>query len=289
MSWALLVVLISTMMRIPASSAAISRSIVGRSVCVGFAPSTMPFSNNHNIISWPAAVATFSSNTHHIGSRAFHHSAYNKHKAIKEDGTANDDAFQHRKSYHVQGASTTPAPSPESTADPTESTTQKTRRNRRPQSCGPGVTMTTVNTHHTLQTDLPKAMGGTNTAPQPVETLLAALLGCTQATALFVGRQTGIVISKMEFDITAYRDERGALEMPIDVETNRLPEIPSRLQELRGTVTVVSPQDLTPQQLTVLQEQTEARCPVANMMIASGCDMTNVEWIHRRPPHTTNS
>ena len=44
-------------------------------------------------------------------------------------------------------------------------------------------------------------MGGANLAPQPVETLLAALIGCTQATALFVGRQLGVVIDKMEFDI----------------------------------------------------------------------------------------
>ena len=40
-----------------------------------------------------------------------------------------------------------------------------------------------TNTNHILETDVPKKMGGGDDAPQPVEHLLAALLGCTQATA----------------------------------------------------------------------------------------------------------
>jgi putative redox protein len=142
------------------------------------------------------------------------------------------------------------------------------------------MTMYTVNTHHTLQTDLPKAMGGQNLAPQPVETLLAAWIGCTQATALFVGRQmmtTAVQIDKMDFDIMAFRDERGALQLPIQVT----PEIPSRLQEIQGTIHVyTTPSLLSEEQLGILKEQTEARCPVANMIIQSGCKM-NVNWVAR--------
>lgn len=117
-------------------------------------------------------------------------------------------------------------------------------------------------------------MGGANLAPQPVETLLAALIGCTQATALFVGRQLGVVIDKMEFDISAGRDERGALQLPID----QTPSMPSRLQEISGTVQVYTADVLSKETLHVLKEQTETRCPVANMVVASGCQM-NVEWI----------
>ena len=136
------------------------------------------------------------------------------------------------------------------------------------------MTLHTVNTHHTLQTDVPKAMGGANLAPQPVETLLAALIGCTQATALFVGRQLGVTIDKMDFDIVASRDERGALELPIE----HAPDVPSRLQEIEGTVKVYSADVLSDETLETLREQTETRCPVANMVLASGCQM-NVEWI----------
>ena len=40
---------------------------------------------------------------------------------------------------------------------------------------------------HTILSDIPKAMGGSDTAPQPVYLLLAALAGCETATANFVG------------------------------------------------------------------------------------------------------
>lgn len=153
---------------------------------------------------------------------------------------------------------------------------------------------------HSLSTDLPKKQGGQDKEAQPVEHLLAAWAGCTQATALFVSRQimsmttTTIVgvnkkrvlvlLDRLEFDdIEAYRDERGALHLPIHEQ----PPVPSRLLALRGTIRVfmtaqpTSQQQavvMTPNQLRMLQEQTELRCPVANMMLASGCRM-DVTWV----------
>lgn len=139
----------------------------------------------------------------------------------------------------------------------------------------------TTNTGHVLTTDVPLKMGGGDTAPQPVETLLAALLGCTQATAVFVGRQMQprILIDRLEFvNIEARRDERGALELPITSD----PVIPARLQNITGTIRVYTKgnkgSSLTNEQLKLLSHQTELRCPVANMIIASGCEM-NVEWV----------
>lgn len=121
-------------------------------------------------------------------------------------------------------------------------------------------------------------MGGKNNAPQPVETLVAAWMGCTQATALFVGRHLPerATIDKLEFvNIEAFRDERGALTLPIE-ET---PEVPSRLHRITGSIHVFLKRNksLSPEQLELLKEQTEIRCPVANMMMASGCDI-DVEW-----------
>ena len=193
-----------------------------------------------------------------------------------------------------------------------------------------------TSTGHYLSTDVPRTMGGKDTAPQPVETLLAAWMGCTQATAIFVSRQLQwntettaaavstesvtaaatarqhrrsprVHIQKLHFEnIQAFRDERGALQLPIvDV-----PEIPSRIQRITGTIRVElavattstsrqqrkapsksgideverdesspSPTQLalSESQLQTLRDQTEARCPVANMIMASGCDV-DVEW-----------
>ena len=135
-----------------------------------------------------------------------------------------------------------------------------------------------TDTGHSIQTDVPKKMGGGDTAPQPVETLLAALIGCTQATAVFVGRnmEPRLLIDRLEFNIYAHRDERGALEMPIN-ETPK--NAPARLQSVEGSIKVhLKKGSLSDNQLEMLVEQTEVRCPVANMMMASGCEM-KIQWL----------
>ena len=135
-----------------------------------------------------------------------------------------------------------------------------------------------TDTGHVLHTDVPEKRGSENSAPQPVEHLVAALVGCTQATATFVGRmmRPRLLIERMDFEIEASRDQRGALGMPID----EMPAIPARLQRVSGTVTVHFHEgvEVTDDQLRILGEQTEARCPVANMMHASGCIM-NIDWV----------
>ena len=173
-------------------------------------------------------------------------------KVTHDGGAEEEEALKHRKSYHISG-----------------------------QGRGSAVEMTT-DTGHELSTDLPKKMGGTDTAPQPVEHLLAALIGCAQATAIFVGRsmKPRLLIDKIEFDIRAHRDARGALQQPID-ET---PSIPARLQYVSGTAKVFfkGSANISPEQLHLLGEQTEARCPVANMMLASGCTM-DIQWENGSP------
>ena len=100
-----------------------------------------------------------------------------------------------------------------------------------------------TNTGHEIETDLPRVIGGSDTAPQPVEYLLAAWMGCTQATAVFVGRNMRprrLNISRLEFDLKAYRDERGAIggSLPLRKDSP-LPDVPSRLQLVSGVVKVM--------------------------------------------------
>lgn len=144
-----------------------------------------------------------------------------------------------------------------------------------------GVTVTT-NTGHTLQTDLPKRMGGQDTAAQPVETLLAAWMGCTQATALFVGRHmqpSRLLLDRLVFQVKAVRDERGALHLPLLSADDFIP-VPSRLLRIDGSIVVYrrGGQSISDSEMKILHEQTELRCPLANMMIASGCQI-KVNWI----------
>ncbi len=120
-------------------------------------------------------------------------------------------------------------------------------------------------------------MGGSNRYAQPVEYLLAALVSCEHITALYVGRSMNprLIIDRTEFEITALRDERGALQQPI----HEIPSLPSRLQQISGVVQVFRKDGLpiSQEQLQLLKDQTEVRCPIANMITASGCKMM-IQW-----------
>ena len=142
-----------------------------------------------------------------------------------------------------------------------------------------------TDTTHKLNTDIPKAMGGQDSAPQPVEHLLSAYIGCTQATAIFVGRnmKPRVLVDKIEFDIVGQRDERGAVDdLPI-TQQSPLPQIPARLSSINGTIRVFT-KDRSGEMiamgegsLELLEKHVEHRCPIANMMILSGCEMS-VRW-----------
>ncbi|KAI9013524.1 OsmC/Ohr family [Hyaloraphidium curvatum] len=132
---------------------------------------------------------------------------------------------------------------------------------------------------HTARTDLPKLMGGKDNAPQPVELLLAALVGCESATAAFVARhmRPTFPLSHLEFDYSAERDERGAVSLPLIAE----PPCVSHLQNLKGTVVVhLKPgsSDEPQERVEELRAHVEKRCPVASMVRAAGCRV-DVEWV----------
>lgn len=99
------------------------------------------------------------------------------------------------------------------------------------------------------------------------------------------GRRRRVSIQKLEFEnIQAYRDERGAVELPI----NKTPVVESRLRRITGIIRVFSRSSggedngngdgFSLEQMELLKEQTEIRCPLANMIIASGCSI-DVEWV----------
>ena len=139
-------------------------------------------------------------------------------------------------------------------------------------------------THCTVRTDdgfevlsdVPAAVGGGGRAPQPVQLLLAALCGCEQATAAFVAfkwKPQRLSIGRVEFELRAERDERGALTLPLD--TDPLPTV-ARLARVWGTATVHGT-TATDAQLARLGEEVHRRCPVANMVTLSGCTL-DIEW-----------
>ncbi|KAJ1456885.1 OsmC-like protein [Pelagophyceae sp. CCMP2097] len=124
-------------------------------------------------------------------------------------------------------------------------------------------------TGHDIRTDLPRASGGSDANAEPVYLLLSALAACESATLRYVAFKSTprVRIARVDFDLSAHRDEAGALQLPIDVE----PAVPSRLLGIAGSVRVQT--DASESQLAALAKQVHARCPVANMVMASGCKL----------------
>ena len=119
-----------------------------------------------------------------------------------------------------------------------------------------------------ISTDVPVSMGGKNAAPQPVEMLLASLCGCEQVTAEFVARHSKprMQIDKIEFEVFAKRDNKAVITLPLDA-----PLPPARLERIWGTATVHTTAAQT--QVDILSREIKRRCPIANMVELSGCEL----------------
>ena len=138
-----------------------------------------------------------------------------------------------------------------------------------------GTTSTSQTRGHTLRTDTPPSGGGSDTAPQPVETLLAALIGCEGATADFVARMLRTKIRSIDFELEASRDPQGAAHLPVDATAPTV----SRLTRIWGVAHVETDAD-DDATIEKIGRIVHERCPVANMVVASGCSL-DIEWRRR--------
>lgn len=130
---------------------------------------------------------------------------------------------------------------------------------------------------HEVTLDVPQSMGGKNVGPQPVELFLASLCGCEQVTALFIARhmKPRVKIDKIEFKIQASRDQRTSLALPIDTDntrrSNEVVQDVSRLKRIWGIAIVHTA--ASQEEVDIIAKETEIRCPIANMVMLSGCDL----------------
>ena len=120
-------------------------------------------------------------------------------------------------------------------------------------------------------TDVPRAMGGMNKGPQPIEMFLSSLCGCELVTAQFIARnmKPRVIIDRIDFDIRACRDQRGAISLPVGRDMKELP--PSRLERIWGTALLHT--TASNEEIAFIAEEVKRRCPIANMVILSGCDL----------------
>lgn len=120
-----------------------------------------------------------------------------------------------------------------------------------------------------LATDEPEAIGGTNSAPTPMEVLAAAANGCITVTIETVAREFGFQLDAIETASHAHMDTRGFYGTA---------EVSPHFIDYALRVHVTTPE--TPERFEALRAAVERRCPALNLLRDAGVPVA-LEWEHR--------
>ncbi|TLG16437.1 OsmC family protein [Nocardia cyriacigeorgica] len=108
---------------------------------------------------------------------------------------------------------------------------------------------------HTLVVDEPPTLGGDDTAANPVEVYLAALLSCQVVTYRFWAQRLGITVDELSLTAEGDLDVRGFFGLDESVRPG--------FQQVRVQVRVRGPE--TDERYAELQQAVEAHCPVLDL------------------------
>ncbi|MEM7379011.1 MAG: OsmC family protein [Pseudomonadota bacterium] len=118
----------------------------------------------------------------------------------------------------------------------------------------------------TLTIDEPVERGGGNAGPTPTDTVLAALVGCTNVIGHKCAAKLGIDIGRLDIDVACDFDRRG-------VTLSESVAVP--FTAVRQTVTAHGP--ASEAELAAVARDVELYCPVARLFVAAGTDVIT-EW-----------
>ena len=119
----------------------------------------------------------------------------------------------------------------------------------------------------TFVTDEPKPHGGTGEGPSPLQAVLGALCGCEAVTFNRTAADLGFDYDSLDFEAAFTIDIRGRLG-------DR--KVRPHFQTVRVRAVVATQE--TPEAFAAVVEETEARCPVMNLIVDAGVDL-EVEWV----------
>lgn len=125
--------------------------------------------------------------------------------------------------------------------------------------------------HGLLVTDEPEAHGGTGKGPSPLQTVLAALTGCESVTFNRTAAEFDFNYESISYEAQYTIDIRGRLG-------NR--NVRQHFQTVRLEATVVTEE--SEERLREVVEETEARCPVYNLINDAGVKL-EARWIRKLP------
>lgn len=108
-----------------------------------------------------------------------------------------------------------------------------------------------------VRVDEPPALGGDNTAPNPVEYYLASLLSCQVVTYRFWAQRLGVQIDSLSARAEGDLDVRGFFGLDDAVRPG--------FTEVRVVVDVAGPE--APERYRAVQQAVDAHCPVLDLTV----------------------
>jgi len=121
----------------------------------------------------------------------------------------------------------------------------------------------------TTVTDEPIAHGGTSEGPSPLQSVLGALCGCESVTFNRTAKEMDFAYDGIEFEAEYTIDIRGRLGMR---------GVRQHFQTVRVEAIVIT--DESEKRLAEVVEETEARCPVFNLLDDAGVNL-KVRWVRQ--------
>lgn len=120
-------------------------------------------------------------------------------------------------------------------------------------------------------TDEPIAHGGTGEGPSPLQAVLGALCGCESVTFNRTAAEYEFAYESIDFEAAFTIDIRGRLGRR---------EVRPHFQTVRVQALVTTSE--SKDRLQEVVEETEARCPVFNLISDAGVNL-EVVWLRRQP------
>jgi uncharacterized OsmC-like protein len=130
----------------------------------------------------------------------------------------------------------------------------------------PTHSLTEVRTRsHSFIIDEPPERGGTDVAPTPLETMLGALVGCTNVIACRIAGEMGIGLRIRRIRIDTELDHRGI---------DGVADVPVPFAEI--ALHVEAETDAKESEMTQLRTALDARCPMSVILREAGSTITQV-------------
>jgi putative redox protein len=138
---------------------------------------------------------------------------------------------------------------------------------------GTGVAQTIhpEGSQHVIQVDAAPVFGGKDEHPSPIAYALSALISCSQVTAQLVAKDLDVTLHRFEFDIKA--------DLDTAILVNGATAGNPNFQNIE--INAVVETDISDELFEWLRLETERRCPIYQLFLRSGVDITN-HWSLRR-------